>query len=134
MTTLEELNFTNSFATLPDAFYSRRHPAPIEGHYLVSANPLAARLIDLDAAALERCEFVDYFSGRRRMPGSDPLAALYAGHRFGGWVPQLGDGRAILLGEVTNQSQERWGRYAFDRQPSIALWNLSCLAQSMLPN
>lgn len=108
MRNLENLNFTNSYASLPDAFYSRLSPRPLQDHHLVSANPSAAALIDLDATELARTEFVDYFGGGRPLPGSDPLAALYAGHQFGVWVPQLGDGRAILLGEVTNGRGERW--------------------------
>ncbi|MEJ2591613.1 MAG: YdiU family protein [Candidatus Thiodiazotropha sp.] len=108
MRNLENLNFTNSFSGLPNAFYSRLPPTPLAHHHLVSVNPDAAALIDLDPAELVRPDFVDYFGGRRTLPGSDPLAALYAGHQFGAWVPQLGDGRAILLGEVTNQRGERW--------------------------
>ncbi|MEJ2591996.1 MAG: YdiU family protein [Candidatus Thiodiazotropha sp.] len=108
MRNLENLNFTNSFAGLPDACYSRLPPCPLTDHYLVSANPAAAALIDLEAAELARPAFVDYFGGHHTLPGSDPLATLYAGHQFGVWVPQLGDGRAILLGEVTNRRGERW--------------------------
>ncbi|HKP71403.1 MAG TPA: YdiU family protein, partial [Pyrinomonadaceae bacterium] len=52
--------------------------------------------------------FVEYFSGAQTLPGADPLAMLYAGHQFGSYVPQLGDGRAILLGEVRNARGEKW--------------------------
>lgn len=108
MNTLEQLNFTNSFSSLPEAFYSRVQPSPLRELHLVSVNPDAAKLIDLAPQELQRPEFIDYFGGLDTLPGSDPLAALYAGHQFGGWVPQLGDGRALLLGEVTNQLGERW--------------------------
>ena len=108
MPNLEKLNFTNSFAGLPGAFHQRLSPTPLENPFLVSANPSAAALIDLDSHELQRGAFVDYFSGSTALPGSDPLAALYAGHQFGAWVPQLGDGRAILLGEVTNRQGARW--------------------------
>ena len=108
MNRLENLNFTNSFTHLPEAFYSRLQPTPLQDHHLVSANAQAASLIDLDPAQLQRPAFLDYFGGARPLPGSDPLAALYAGHQFGGWVPQLGDGRALLLGEITNRRGERW--------------------------
>ena len=76
--------------------------------YLVSFNPDAAALIDLDPEEVQRPEFVQYFSGARSLPGSEPLAMLYAGHQFGHYVPQLGDGRAILLGEVRNERGEKW--------------------------
>jgi uncharacterized protein YdiU (UPF0061 family) len=55
-----------------------------------------------------RADFAEYFIGNRLLPGSDPLAMLYAGHQFGHFVPQLGDGRAILLGEVKNRAGEHW--------------------------
>ena len=68
----------------------------------------AAELIDLHPEQAARPEFVDYLTGARKMPGSEPLAMLYAGHQFGRFVPQLGDGRAILLGEVRNSRGEKW--------------------------
>ncbi len=107
MPTLEDLRFKNSFAGLPDA--SRPVlPTPLEDCHLVSFNAAAAELIDLDPAEAQRPEFLDFFSGRRVPPDSEPLAMLYAGHQFGVYVPQLGDGRAILLGEVSNNRGERW--------------------------
>lgn len=108
MRRLTELEFDNSYARLPQEFYSKLLPTPLPDPYLVSFNPAAAALIDLDAAEAARPEFIDYFSGNRRLPGSEPLAMLYAGHQFGVYVPQLGDGRAILLGEVSNHRGERW--------------------------
>jgi hypothetical protein len=108
MRTLEQLNFDNSFARLPDIFHSRLHPVPLPDPYLVSFNADAAGLIDLDAGEAARAEFAEYFSGNRLLPGSEPLAMLYAGHQFGQYVPQLGDGRAILLGEIRNSAGECW--------------------------
>jgi uncharacterized protein YdiU (UPF0061 family) len=108
MTTLETLNFDNSFARLPAAFYSRLSPTPLPAPYLVHFNEEAAGLIDLHPKEAARPEFIDYFAGNRPLPGSEPLAMLYSGHQFGIYVPQLGDGRAILLGEVRNQKAERW--------------------------
>jgi len=106
--TLEALNFDNSFARLPAAFHARLAPTPMPEPYLVSFNEAAAVLLDLDPREADRREFVEYFAGHRRLPGSEPLAMLYAGHQFGHYVPQLGDGRAILLGEVVNSRGERW--------------------------
>jgi len=65
-------------------------------------------LIDLDPAELKRSDFAEYACGAKLWPGSDPIAMLYSGHQFGHYVPQLGDGRAILLGEVINAKGERW--------------------------
>ena len=98
MKKLEQLNFHNTFARLPAAFYSRINPTPLARPYLVSFNANAAELIDLSATEAARDEFAQCFIGNRLLPGSEPLAMLYAGHQFGHFVSQLGDGRAILLG------------------------------------
>lgn len=117
-----QLNFENSFVTLPEYFYRRVEPTPLPAPYLVSFNEQAAQLIDLDAAVKTSEDFIETFTGNRLMKGSAPLAAIYAGHQFGTFVPQLGDGRAISLGEVRNKNGERWdvqlkgaGKTAFSR-------------------
>ncbi|TXT25901.1 MAG: hypothetical protein FD134_776 [Gallionellaceae bacterium] len=102
MATLERLSFDNTFARLPDVFHTRLAPTPLPEPYLVSFNPDAATLIGLSTEESKRLDFPEYFSGNRLLPGSEPLAMLYAGHQFGYYVPQLGDGRAILLGEIRN--------------------------------
>ncbi len=106
--TLETLNFDNSYARLPQAFYAMLPPTPLPAPYLVSFNESAAALLDLDPAQAARPEFLDYFAGHKTLPGAQPLAMIYAGHQFGHYVPQLGDGRAMLLGEVVNSRGERW--------------------------
>lgn len=108
MRKLEQLDFDNTFARLPDIFHSRLHPTPLPEPYLVSFNANAAPLIDLDGAEAQRADFAEYFIGNRLLPGCEPLAMLYAGHQFGHYVPQLGDGRAILLGEIKNGAGEYW--------------------------
>ncbi len=108
MKTLEQLQFDNTYARLPAAFHARLDPTPLGSPHLASFNPRAAELIDLHPDQAARPEFVDYLSGARKLPGSEPLAMLYAGHQFGRYVPQLGDGRAILLGEVRNRRGEKW--------------------------
>lgn len=105
---LHRLNFHNTFARLPRAFYSPQQPTALPEPYLVSFNPAAARLIDLDCAEAQRADFAEHFSGNRMPQGAEPISMLYAGHQFGHFVPQLGDGRAILLGEVRNRSGELW--------------------------
>lgn len=108
MKKLNQLNFENTYARLPDSFHSRQLPTPLPAPYLVSFNPDAAQLIDLDSAEASRPDFAEHFSGNRLPPNAEPLAMLYAGHQFGQFVPQLGDGRAILLGEIRNRAGELW--------------------------
>ncbi len=88
--------------------YEVVEPTPLPEPYLVAFNPDAATLLDLDPSSRRDPAFLEALAGNRRLPGSEPLAQAYAGHQFGVWVPQLGDGRAILLGEVTNARGESW--------------------------
>ena len=104
---LEELRFDNRYGRLPPGFYTRLAPTPLPDPYLVAFNPAAADLIGLAPEEAQRAEFAEIFCGNRLLPGFDPLAAVYAGHQFGMFVPQLGDGRAILLGEAAG-AQGRW--------------------------
>ncbi|TKB73569.1 MAG: hypothetical protein E8D45_08875, partial [Nitrospira sp.] len=108
LSTLDTLRFENTFARLPEAFFARVSPTPMARPHLVSVNPDAAALLDLDMAEAARPDFPLYFSGHRRLPGSDPIAMIYSGHQFGHYVSRLGDGRAILLGEVRNADGEKW--------------------------
>ncbi|HKJ08237.1 MAG TPA: YdiU family protein [Gammaproteobacteria bacterium] len=105
---LEDLALGAGYRELPGGFYRPVTPEPLPGAHLVSFNPEAARLLDLDPAEAGRGEFAQYFAGNRPFPGADPIALCYAGHQFGVWVPQLGDGRAILVGQVCNRRGERW--------------------------
>ena len=97
---LEELCFDNSFAALGAAFSERRTPVGIPGARLVAFSPEAGALIDLHPGEERRAEFAEIVSGNALLPGMEPVAGLYGGHQFGVWAGQLGDGRAILLGEV----------------------------------
>jgi len=106
---LETLTFENSYARLPEVFYAKVNPTPFStAPFLISANRAAMELLDLDPAEAQRPEFAGVFGGSLLVPGMEPLAMLYSGHQFGVYVPQLGDGRAILLGEVKNGRGERW--------------------------
>lgn len=89
-----------SFASLPRGFYAQVDPRPLRGPRLLHANPDAAALIGLDAAALRSPEFLALCSGGGRLGDVPPLATAYSGHQFGVWAGQLGDGRAHLLGDV----------------------------------
>lgn len=97
---IDTLPIENSFASLPPTFYTRLQPIPVPAPYLVCASASAAALIDLDPLEFAKDDFVQAFAGNRALPGSIPLAAVYSGHQFGLWAGQLGDGRAILLGDV----------------------------------
>lgn len=108
MRTLPQLNFDNTYARLPETFRQRVDPTPVPNPYLIASNLEAASLLDLHPDELGTPDFVEYFAGNRLLPGSEPVAMKYAGHQFGHFVPQLGDGRAILLGEVRNQRGEKW--------------------------
>jgi serine/tyrosine/threonine adenylyltransferase len=95
------LGFEHSYATLPPRFYERVQPAPVTHPQLVVFNRgLAAELgFEPDVDAIEH-EAAALFSGNRLPDDANPIAMAYAGHQFGGFVPRLGDGRAILLGEI----------------------------------
>jgi uncharacterized protein YdiU (UPF0061 family) len=85
---------------LPPAFYTRLMPTPLPAPYFVAASGKAAALAGLDPAALRQEDLVAVFSGSQVPPRSQPLSAVYSGHQFGHWAGQLGDGRAILLGQL----------------------------------
>jgi len=106
--TLEQLRFDNRYAALPDSFHSHHKSTPLQNSRLLHINAQAAALIDLDPAQAKRQDFVDIVTGSTPLPGFDPIACCYAGHQFGHFVPRLGDGRAILLGEVLNDDGSRW--------------------------
>ncbi|NCM95989.1 MAG: YdiU family protein [Rhodobacterales bacterium] len=92
--------FDNSYARLPERFYVRQPPHPAPAPRMVRLNRRLAQAMGLDADALDGPRGAAILSGAVTPPGAAPLAMAYAGHQFGGWSPQLGDGRAILLGEV----------------------------------
>src|SRR3978361_2072159 len=92
--------FDNSYTALPDNFFARVAPTPLASPRLIKLNrPLAVHL-GLDPDWLSSAEGAEILSGKRVPDGADPIAMAYAGHQFGHFSPQLGDGRAILLGEV----------------------------------
>jgi uncharacterized protein YdiU (UPF0061 family) len=92
--------FDNSYARLPPHFYTRQNPVPVSSPGLIRANHALARHLGFDPNWLESETGVEFIAGNFIPEGADPIATVYAGHQFGGWNPQLGDGRAILLGEV----------------------------------
>ena len=101
------LPFDNSYARLPDRFFARLAPTPVAGPQLIHLNHGLARELGLDPDELSTREGVKMLAGNRIPQGGDPIAMAYAGHQFGNFVPQLGDGRAILLGEIIDRNGAR---------------------------
>jgi uncharacterized protein YdiU (UPF0061 family) len=95
-----EIAFDNTYARLPERLFARVAPTPVREPRTLLVNAALARLLGLDPDALASQAGADALSGNVPPPGAEPIAMAYAGHQFGGWSPRLGDGRAILLGEV----------------------------------
>ena len=99
--------FNNSFVKLGEKFFAKLNPTPVEHPKIVKLNDELSNNLGIDLEMLELEDWASIFSGNQILPGSEPLAMVYAGHQFGHLVPQLGDGRAILLGEVIDNSSIR---------------------------
>ena len=119
---LENLTFDNRFTRElpPDpetenfrrqvtgAVYSRVTPKVFAAPYLIAYAREVAAMLGLSAADCESQQFAQTFSGNQVLVGMDPHAICYGGHQFGNWAGQLGDGRAIVLGEIVNEKNEHW--------------------------
>jgi len=99
-------SFDNTYAKLPARFFAKVAPAKVREPKVVKVNRAVAELLRLDADALAG-RAAELLSGNVIPEGAEPIALAYAGHQFGNFVPQLGDGRAILLGEVLGVDGER---------------------------
>jgi uncharacterized protein YdiU (UPF0061 family) len=115
-------NFENSYLKLPPRFYARVDPTPVAVPRLIKLNAELALKLGLDPSELATTEGIEILAGNRIAAGSEPLAMAYAGHQFGYFVRQLGDGRANLLGEVIGTDGIRYdiqlkgaGRTPFSR-------------------
>ena len=100
-------SFDNGYARLPDRFYRRIAPTKVSAARVVKVNGPLAELLGLDPVALASPAGASILAGNVVPEGADPIALAYAGHQFGSFVPQLGDGRAILLGEVVGRDGVR---------------------------
>ncbi|MEE4312879.1 MAG: protein adenylyltransferase SelO family protein, partial [Desulfofustis sp.] len=119
---LETLTFDNRFVdTFPadpeqrnhrrevrNACYSLVEPTPVAKPHVLSYSPEAAALLDLTEEQCQTVSFGEIMAGNRLLPGMQPFAMRYGGHQFGSWAGQLGDGRAINLGETVNRRGQRW--------------------------
>ena len=97
---MTKIPFINTYAKLSDSFFSHTDPMPVKEPKLLKFNQELAA--ELGLAEISDSDATDYFSGNKIIEGSEPIAMAYAGHQFGRFSPKLGDGRAILLGEVKN--------------------------------
>lgn len=119
--------FDNSYARLPDRFFVRQTPVPVAAPAVLAVNADLARRLGIDPDRLAADPAL--LAGNRLPDGAEPIAQAYAGHQFGGWVPQLGDGRALLLGEVIAPDGARFdlalkgsGQTAFSRRGDGRAW------------
>ena len=101
------LTFDNTYAQLPARFYARIEPTPVARPRLIKLNARLAVTLGLNSDDLASPEGVEVLAGNRVPEGAEPIAMTYAGHQFGQFVPQLGDGRALLLGEVVDRDGVR---------------------------
>ena len=99
----EPLALANSYVHLPRGCYARVNPTPVAQPQLLRLNRALAERLGLDPGALETAAGVAVLAGNRVPDGAEPVALAYAGHQFDNWVPSLGDGRAVLLGEVVDR-------------------------------
>ncbi len=102
------VQFNNTYVQLPERFYSKQTPSPVAKPELIRVNDELANLLAVDPAWLKSEEGIATIAGNQVPRGAEPIATVYAGHQFGAWNPQLGDGRAILLGEVVGTNGQRY--------------------------
>jgi len=102
-----KISFENSYAALPERFYAHVAPSSAEAPQLIKLNNALAEELGLDPEWLRSPEGAEFLSGKKIASGSQPIATAYAGHQFGSFVPQLGDGRAVLLGEIVDPQGSR---------------------------
>lgn len=98
--TADNFKFDNSYARLPNRFFARQSPTAVSTPRIIRINEMLALELGLDPNALATPDGMAILAGNQPAGGGEPIAMAYAGHQFGNFVPQLGDGRAILLGEV----------------------------------
>lgn len=107
MLRMANIPFDNSYARLPDRFFARVEPTPVRAPRLIRVNQELAAQLGLDPDWLASEEGVKMLSGNGLVDTAEPIATAYAGHQFGEFVPQLGDGRVILLGELIDRNGVR---------------------------
>ncbi len=124
-----QMPFDNSYSRLPQRFFAPQSPVPVAAPAPIAVNDALARRLGLDPQALASAEGTLMLAGNLVPEGAAPIAQAYAGHQFGGWVPQLGDGRAVLLGEIVAPDGARFdlalkgaGQTPFSRRGDGRAW------------
>ncbi|WP_226688349.1 protein adenylyltransferase SelO [Ruegeria arenilitoris] len=119
--------FDNSYARLPNTFFARQVPVPVRAPRLIAFNEDLARVLGVTPGDVQ--EMAEVFAGNALPEGAEPIAQLYSGHQFGTYNPQLGDGRAVLLGETIGTDGVRRdiqlkgsGQTPFSRQGDGRAW------------
>ena len=117
------IHFDNSYARLPDRFYTRQAAIPVSDPALIRLNTPLADELGLDAKWLAAPQGVAMLAGNAFPDAAAPLSMAYAGHQFGAWVPQLGDGRALLIATVNAKTVAGY-LAAFSQfvQPDVPIW------------
>ncbi|WP_373186260.1 YdiU family protein [Halopseudomonas sp.] len=100
--------FDNSYTSLPERFYAHQKPTPVRAPELIRINQALAAQLGISTEWLTSAQGLQVLAGNEIAPGSEPIATVYAGHQFGNWNPQLGDGRAVLLGEIIGTDGQRY--------------------------
>ncbi|HEY5734165.1 MAG TPA: YdiU family protein [Gammaproteobacteria bacterium] len=98
---MKNIPFNNQYHALGESFFYRTDPSPVSNPALIRFNEALAKDLGIEVGSYSESELTAVFSGNMIPDGATPIAMAYAGHQFGNFVPQLGDGRAILLGEIS---------------------------------
>ena len=108
MRKITNLRFENTYAELPPEFYQKKDPVPFENPHMVAFNEKLATELGIDPGERLNPLLAEYLCGKRLLGGADPLAMYYAGWQFGVYNPHLGDGRALLLGQIIDERNRGW--------------------------
>ncbi|MFZ6847281.1 protein adenylyltransferase SelO [Undibacterium sp. RuRC25W] len=107
ISSIEHFLQISQFANLPPSFFTHLRPTPLPEPYLVSVSPSQAEALNIKVEQFNQREVVAFFTGNQLPANATPLATVYSGHQFGVWAGQLGDGRAILLGDTVSKDLQR---------------------------
>ncbi len=105
---MKQISFQNTYISLPEKLFRHTEPTPVKQPDLISINNDLAKYLGIDLDWLHSPNGIEILAGNHIVDGSEPISAAYAGHQFGVYNPQLGDGRAILLGEILSEQGERF--------------------------
>jgi len=138
---LPDLAFDNHYARLSERLYERENPIPVAAPKLEAFNEPLGQQLGIDRLKLGDEVLSAIFSGNEVLPGSEPLASAYAGHQFGHFAGTLGDGRAVMLGEITTPEGEHFevqlkgsGRTPFSRGGDGRAWVGPVVREYLLSN